>query len=188
MEYKIPFIIITIIIFLFFFKISKKVFNLAFFLFLGFLTFLLISGCTQGEKLNIKRNLEDVEENTLTRIADVPFPPGTKIDVERSLIMGEGKTWSGQLVAYVPLRKREVFNFYVKNFPDFSWKEQTTIRGEVSILNFLGENSRVAIITVEERRFNKAQVIISVSPYTEEFEKKVGDYINEKYLELPFKD
>jgi len=25
-------------------------------------------------------------------------------------------------------------------------------------------------------------------PYTEEFEKKVGDFINEKYLELPFKD
>jgi len=30
--------------------------------------------------------------------------------------------------------------------------------------------------------------LISVSPYTEEFEDKIGDYINEKYLELSDKE
>ena len=103
----------------------------------------------------------------------MPFPPNTQIDVERSLILGEGKTWSGQLLAYVSQKKRKVFNFYVKNFEDYGWKEQTTIRGEVSI---------------SEKRFNRSEILISVSPYTEEFEQKVGDFINEKYLELPFTD
>ena len=29
--------------------------------------------------------------------------------------MGEGKSWSGQLLMTVPATKAEVFNFYVKN-------------------------------------------------------------------------
>ena len=32
--------------------------------------------------------------------------------------------------------------------------------------------------------FNNSEVLISVSPYTEEFEEKVSEYINEKYLEI----
>ena len=81
-------------------------------------------------------------------------------------------------------KKIEVFNYYVNNLSEFGWKEQTTIRGETSILNFVGENNRVAIITVKEARFGSSEVLISVSPYTEEFEEKVGDYINDKYLEI----
>ena len=32
--------------------------------------------------------------------------------------------------------------------------------------------------------FNKSEVMISVAPYTEEFEEAVGEYINEKYLDI----
>ena len=67
---------------------------------------------------------------------------------------------------------------------EYGWKEQTTIRGETSILNFVGENNRVAVITIKEDRFNSSEVLISVAPYTEDFEESVGDYINEKYLEI----
>ena len=187
MELKILIVLISLVLFYLFLKISKKLFYLIFIL-LGVFLFVLVTGCSKGERLNLKGNLEPVEENTLTRIEDIPFPPNTQIDVERSLILGEGKTWSGQLLAYVAQKKRKVFNFYVNNFEDYGWKEQTTIRGEVSILNYVGENNRVAIISIREKRFNRSEILISVSPYTEEFEQKVGDFINEKYLELPFTD
>ena len=78
----------------------------------------------------------------------------------------------------------QVFNFYVNNIENFGWKEQTTIRGETSILNYLGDNNRVVIISIKEARFNKTEVLISVSPYAEEFEAKVSDFINDKYLEI----
>ena len=80
--------------------------------------------------------------------------------------------------------KTNVFNFYIREIKEFGWKEQTTIRGETSILNFVGDNNRVAIISITQAPFNNSEVLISVSPYTEEFEEKIGDYINEKYLEL----
>lgn len=134
--------------------------------------------------MNPTNSIKDAEENTLTRIADMPFVIETKLIIDESLILGEGKSWSGQLLLSVPAPKAEVFNFYVKNLEDFGWKEQTTIRGKTSILNYVGENNRVAIITVNEARFDNSQVLISVSPFGEEFEDKIGDYINEKYLEI----
>ncbi len=164
-------------------KISKKIFKLSLFLFFGLIIFLTVSSCSKGN-LNLDMALEDLGDNTLTRINDMPFVAETKVDIEKSLILGEGKSWSGQLHLKTPANKNEVFNFYVNNLQDFGWKEQTTIRGATSVLNFVGENNRVAIITVKELRFNNSEVIISVSPYTEEFEEKIGEFINEKYLEI----
>ena len=89
-----------------------------------------------------------------------------------------GNTWSRLKT------KPEVFNFYIKNLDEFGWKEQTTIRGETSVLNYVGDNNRVAILTIREIMFGNSEVMISVAPYTEEFEEAVGEYINEKYLEI----
>ena len=168
---------------LFMFKISAKLIKWILLLSVGFIFFTLINGCSSGN-MNPTNSIKDAQENTLTRIADMPFVLKSKLNIEESLILGEGKSWSGQLLLTVPAPKAEVFNFYVKNLDDFGWKEQTTIRGETSIINYVGENNRVAIITIEEIRFNNSKVLISVSPYGEEFEDKIGDYINEKYLEI----
>ena len=175
--------LIGFIMFLIALKISTKLFKLLLLLSLGLLCFSVITGCSSGN-LNVSPSTEDLEKNTLTRIQDMPFVKKSKIDIEKSLILGEGKKWSGQMLIYTPSPKNEVFNFYVKNLEDFGWKEQTTIRGETSILNYVGENNRVAIITVKETVFNNSEVLISVSPYGEEFEDKIGDFINEKYLEI----
>ena len=165
------------------FKVSAKLLKLLLLLSVGLVFFTLLNGCSSGN-MNPTNSIKDAEENTLTRIADMPFVIETKLILDESLILGEGKSWSGQLLLSVPAPKAEVFNFYVKNLEDFGWKEQTTIRGKTSILNYVGENNRVAIITVNEARFDNSQVLISVSPFGEEFEDKIGDYINEKYLEI----
>ena len=165
------------------FKVSAKLLKLLLLLSVGLVFFTLLNGCSSGN-MNPTNSIKDAEENTLTRIADMPFVMKTKLNIAESLILGEGKSWSGQLILSVPAPKAEVFNFYVKNLEDFGWKEQTTIRGKTSILNYVGENNRVAIITVNEARFDNSQVLISVSPFGEEFEDKIGDYINEKYLEI----
>ena len=179
-------LLIYFLIFLLFilcFKISKKILKIFFLLLLGVFFAISVSGCSQGN-LTVNNSLEAVEENTLTRVQDIPFYKGSKVEIERSLIMGEGKSWSGQLTVFVPGPKNEVFNFYVRNLSNFNWKEQTTIRGETSILNYVGENNRVIIVSITEKFFGNSEVLISVSPYTEEFEEKVGDFINEKYLEI----
>ncbi len=172
-----------LISFLVFFILTKRVFKYLFILIIGSILIFAFTGCSSGN-LNMNNNMENIEENTLTRIQDLPFVKNSKIDIEKSLILGEGKSWSGQLFIRIPEPKPDVFNFYIKNLDEFGWKEQTTIRGETSVMNYVGENNRVAIITIVDGAFNSSEVLISVSPYTEEFEDKVSDFINEKYLEL----
>ena len=123
----------------------------------------------------------------MARINDIPFPKRTTLDIGKSLIMGEGTNWSGQLSLRVPENKIKVFNFYIRNLNDYGWKEQTTIRGEVSVLNYLGPNKRVAIITIAKAGFgkgNSSDVLISVSPFTEEFDSALGNQIKETFLEI----
>ena len=164
-------------------KLSKSFIKYVIYFVLGTFVFIYLSGCSSGN-LNVSSDMENIEENTLLRINDIPFLKQSRIDIEKSLILGEGKSWSGQIVLNVPETKSSVFNFYAKNIEDFGWKEQTTIRGETSILNYVGDNNRVIIITVKEARFNNAEVLISVSPYAEEFQEKVSEFINEKYLDI----
>ncbi len=148
------------------------------------ITVLFFSACAGGDRISKNKSLDEASTNTLTRIADIPFPQGTKLDLNKSLILGEGKTWSGQLFISIPEKKAGVYNYFVNNLEKFDWKEQTTIRGETSILNFLGDNNRVAIITIREGSFNSSDVLISVTPYAEAFEATVGDFINQEYLEF----
>ena len=176
-------LIIIAVVLVILFKFSKKIVKLGILFIIGFAAFFYLTGCSKGN-LNISGDLENVEDNTLTRIKDMPFVKKSEVDISRSLILGEGKSWSGQVVIKVPKTKPEVFNFYIKNLDEFGWKEQTTIRGETSVLNYVGDNNRVAILTIREIMFGNSEVMISVAPYTEEFEEAVGEYINEKYLEI----
>ena len=170
-------------LFFFFFKVSKKLIKYSLYCILGAVAFIYLAGCSSGN-LNIADNMENVEDNTLLRVKDIPFVKKSKINIEKSLILGEGKSWSGQLSLDVPNPKSSVFNFYTRNIGEYGWKEQTTIRGQTSILNYVGENNRVVIISIRESRFNTSEVLISVAPYAEEFEEKVSEFINEKYLEV----
>ena len=171
------------VLFLIVLKLSKKFTKYVIYLVLGAFVFIYLSACSSGN-LNLSKDMENIEENTLLRINDIPFLKKSKINIENSLILGEGKSWSGQIALNVPETKSSVFNFYVKNIEDFGWKEQTTIRGETSILNYVGDNNRVVIISVKEGRFKSSEVLISVSPYAEEFQEKVSEFINDKYLDI----
>tara|TARA_Y100000992_G_C21238771_1_gene479571 strand:- start:44 stop:613 length:570 start_codon:yes stop_codon:yes gene_type:complete len=180
-EYIIICIVLTIFVIIMF-KISRSIVKYILIGMAGAAFFIFISSCSKGN-LNLS-NTESVEDNTLTRIKDIPFIMGSEIDIEKSLILGEGKSWSGQLYINIAEAKPKVFNFYVNNLGDFGWKEQTTIRGVTSVLNYVGDNNRVAMISITKGNFRNTELIISVSPYTEDFADKVSDVINETYLEL----
>ena len=171
------------LVFLFFvFKISKKII-LTFFIFITILFAMsVISGCRST--VGSFSSIDELEENTMSRIDDIPFPKKTSLDINNSLILGEGSNWSGQLILSVPEDKIKVFNFYIRNLIDYGWKEQTTIRGEVSVLNYLGPNKRVAIITIAKGSFGSSDVLVSVSPFTQDFDKAFGDQIKETFLNI----
>ena len=108
--------LVILLVFILALKLSKKIFYFVFIASFSLLAFLLISGCAEGDRINIRNTLENVEVNTLTRISDIPFLENSKIDIERSLIMGEGKSWNGQLIVYVPQKKNRSFQLLCAKF------------------------------------------------------------------------
>ena len=78
-------IILTVLIIL---KFSKKIFCKSSVIIVFLSAFLLVTACGGGNKINLKSKIEDIEENTLTRIADLPFMKGTKVDITKSIILG----------------------------------------------------------------------------------------------------
>ena len=174
--------LIIIVLLFFLFKATK---NILFFLFVissVLFAFFAISGCSSS--IGSYSNIDEHEENTMARIDDIPFPKKTSLDINNSLILGEGTNWSGQLILEVPENKIKVFNFYIRNLGDYGWKEQTTIRGEVSVLSYLGPNKRVAIISISKKGFNSSDVLITVSPFTQDFDNALGDKIKETFLDI----
>ena len=52
------------------------------------------------------------------------------------------------------------------------------------MLNYLGPNKRVAIITIAKRGLISSDVIVSVSPFTRDFDEALGDEITETFLSV----
>ena len=142
-----------------------------------------MSGCSNSS-IDSYSSIKEIEENTISRISDMPFPKKTKLNINNSLIMGEGSNWSGQLFLRIPEDKIKVFNFFIRNLEEYGWKEQTTIRGAISVLNYLGPNKRVTIITIEKKGIKSSEVIISVSPFANDFDSALGDKIKETFLDI----
>ena len=164
-------------------RFLKKFYKRNFIFFKTLLIFIVVSSCSSSS-IDSYSGIEGVEENTMSRIDDIPFPKKTKLNINDSLIMGEGSNWSGQLYLRIPEDKIKVFNFYIRNLGEYGWKEQTTIRGAISVLNYLGPNKRVAIITIEKKGIKSSEVIISVSPFTDDFDEAMGNEIKENFLDI----
>jgi len=57
-------------------------------------------------------------------------------------------------------------------------------RTVISVLNYLGPNKRVSIITIEKKGIKSSEVIISVSPFATDFDSAIGDQIKETFLDI----
>ena len=64
--------LVGLIIIFIMFKVSAKLLKFLLILTMGFLFFTLLNGCSTGN-LNPSSSINDAEENTLTRIQDMPF-------------------------------------------------------------------------------------------------------------------
>ena len=55
-------------------------------IFISLLLISTLSGCIGGEKVSEQRTIQE-GENTLSRISDMPFPEGTKVALNKSLLL-----------------------------------------------------------------------------------------------------
>ena len=100
---------------------------------------------------------------TFAQFSDIPVPEGARMDLERSLVLGEREAWIGRLVMAVSQDASRLFDFYFREMPRFDWAPVTTIRAEISVLSYT-RGDRVATIQIRDQTIRGATVSITISP------------------------
>ena len=83
----------------------------------------------------------------LPQFNDVLIPPGAKLYVERTLILGENP-WYGQLALGVSGEPPALFEQYRRDMQGLGWQEVTSIRAQVSVITFTRDD-RVATVQIQ---------------------------------------
>ena len=108
---------------------------------------------------------------TDSRLVEIPvagtaLPAGYHVDSVRSLILGEGDSWTGRLVYSATGAADDVFEFLRREMPKFGWTETYAVRSEVNLLGFTSEpTGRVATIRIDRgSMLDSTHVDMIVSP------------------------
>jgi hypothetical protein len=104
-----------------------------------------------------------METAGVARFSDVAVPPGARMDLERTLLLGAQETWTGRLYLDTSQSVNELFEFYRRTMPTFGWTELTVIRAATSILTFVREE-RVATVQIGRSGLLGSSVSITVAP------------------------
>jgi hypothetical protein len=131
----------------------------------------LVVGCTTTPQTG-------VGDKAASPPADAPpvveVPPGTAlpagyhIDSARSLILGDGDSWTGRLAYSATGSADEVLEFLRREMPKFGWVETYAVRSEVDLLGFTSTaTGRVANFRIERGSMldnTRVEMIVSPTP------------------------
>lgn len=94
---------------------------------------------------------------------DVPVPPNSRMDIDRSLIFGRGNSWTGRIVQSTSLSIADAYDFYLENMPAYGWQEITVVRSDISVMTYYRSN-RIATISLQPLNLGGTEVQFTISP------------------------
>lgn len=104
-----------------------------------------------------------IGEPSFAQFSDVPVPAGAKMDLDRSLVLGDREAWIGRLVMAVGMNQDRAYDFYFGEMPRFGWQPITTVRSETSVLTYI-RGGRVATVQIQGRAIAGSRVWMTISP------------------------
>ena len=105
--------------------------------------------------------LADVQNKLL---GDMPLPGGSRIDNDKSLILGSGDGWAGRVAISSAQNGTETFNFFRDQYQKAGWTLVSSTKTRNSILVFV-KKDRTATIEIEDGALGgRASVMLTVAP------------------------
>jgi len=98
-----------------------------------------------------------------TQFPDLPFPPGSQMDIEKTFIVGSNDSWFGQTAVKTKLGANGTFDFYKQQLKEYGWQELSSVRAKTSILTYTRDD-RVLSIQLVPGTLQTTDVLITVSP------------------------
>ena len=110
-----------------------------------------------------EKGIPQTVQPAFAQFQDIPIPEGSKMNMDRTLILGENNAWIGRLVIDSQSSKAELFDFFKYRTSQFGWQEITSVRAAISVLSYSKEN-RIMTITFESQPLIGTRVNITMSP------------------------
>lgn len=101
--------------------------------------------------------------NSYQPVSDVPIPGGTKINTDKSVILGQGDKWFGRMVLVTDRPSTQAYTYYQEQMPTFGWEPVTAVQGKTSIMTFT-RGDRAATLEINSGTLSGSEVAITVSP------------------------
>ncbi len=98
-----------------------------------------------------------------TQIPDMPFPPGSSMNIERTFIVGSGESWYGQVIVESSSDANASFDFYKQKLTEYGWNELSSVRAQTSVLTYM-RNNRILAIQIVQNRIGQSDIVVTVSP------------------------
>ena len=96
-------------------------------------------------------------------VSDVPIPAGTKINTDKSLILGQGDKWVGRMVLVMDRPSTQAYTYYLEQMPTFGWEQVSAVQGKTSVATFT-RAERAATLEITSGTLSGSEVSITVSP------------------------
>lgn len=127
---------------------------------------LALTGCDKTAPLAASHKPSEsgiIGQPSFAQFSDVPVPAGAKMDLDRSLVLGDREAWIGRLVMAVGMNQDRAYDFYFGEMPRFGWQPVTTVRSETSVLTYI-RGARVATVQIQGRTIAGARIWMTISP------------------------
>jgi hypothetical protein len=127
-----------------------------------------IAGCAgvQGPDDGAAASAADKEKGQhagFAQFSDIAVPPGAKMNVERTLVLGARDAWIGRLAVTTGMAATAAYDFVIREMPKFGWSEITSVRSGISVITY-ARGERVATVQIVARTLGGSQIDVTVSP------------------------
>ncbi len=102
------------------------------------------------------------QQSARVQYADIPVPRGRKINIDKTVVVGTD-VWYGQLTFDTNHSAEAMFDFYIRELPNYGWRKITSVRAQTSFMTYDRE-SRVMTLAIKANRIRGSEVMITVSP------------------------
>ena len=100
---------------------------------------------------------------SFAQFQDIPIPPGARMNLDRTVILGAPASWIGRLALNANQNPAVVFDFFKQRVSEFGWREVTTVRAATSFMTFTRAD-RVLNIQIKAKTIQGSEVDLTISP------------------------
>lgn len=99
---------------------------------------------------------------SFNQFSDIPIPAKANMDMDQSLLLGQGDGWVGRLVYSTGTSQGQLYDLYRSGMPGFGWQEVISVRSSISVQTWQ-RGERVATVQIRDGFFG-SEVTVTVAP------------------------